>query len=473
MLRQRAKIVSVALLFADFIAVVAAFYASFFLRDIYLSQQLGPMLRSTGYPVLLYVSLPLWGSLLYFFSLYESQRTRSFLEESWKIVSASAIGTLLLMAGVFAIKAEFVSRIVVGSFGLAACLMLLAERRLVRLAAKSLRQQGYNSRNILLVGTGRRAREIADSIERNKQWGLRLLGYVSDNPDTRMTHVRTVPVLGTVADLPHLLNEHVVDELIFAVSRKKLEGLENLFLLCEEQGIRTRVAVNFFPHMIAKVHMEDFDGIPFLTFTTTPHNELRLMAKRLFDVGVSLLLLPLFLPLCSLIALGILTTSGGPVLFGQTRVGLNGRQFRLYKFRSMQVDAEQTQGDIAHLNEMDGPVFKMKNDPRVTPFGRFLRLTSMDELPQFYNVLMGDMSIVGPRPQLREEVAQYERWHRRRLSMKPGLTCLWQINGRNTITDFKKWIELDLHYIDNWSLKLDLKICARTLMAVLLGRGAS
>ncbi len=473
MLRQRAKIVSVALLLADLAAVVVAFYASFLIRDRYLSPQLGPMLRSGGYPVLLYVSLPLWASLLHFFKLYESQRTRSFLDESWKIVSASAIGTLLLMAGVFAIKAEFVSRVVVVSFGLTASLMLLVERLLVRWSAKSIRQHGYNSRNILLVGTGRRAWEIADSIERNKQWGLRLLGYVSDNPDTRMTHVRKAPVLGTVADLPQLLNEHVVDELIFAVSRKKLEGLERLFLLCEEQGIRTRVAVNFFPHMIAKVHMEDFDGIPFLTFTTTPHNELRLMAKRIFDVGVSFLLMPLLLPLSLLIALGILVTSGAPVLFRQTRVGLNGRKFTLYKFRSMQIDAERTQGDLAHLNEMGGPVFKMKNDPRVTPFGRFLRLTSLDELPQFYNVLRGDMSIVGPRPQLREEVAQYERWHRRRLSMKPGLTCLWQINGRNTITDFKKWIELDLHYIDNWSLKLDLKICARTLMVVLLGRGAS
>jgi exopolysaccharide biosynthesis polyprenyl glycosylphosphotransferase len=473
MLKQRANIVSFVLLFADLVAVVVAFYASFLVRDSYLSPQLGPMLRSGRYPALLYVSLPLWGGLLYFSKLYESQRTRSFLDESWKILSASAIGTLLLMAGVFAIKAAFVSRIVVGAFGLTACLILLVERLLVRWAAKSIRRHGYNSRNILLVGTGRRAREIADSIERNKQWGLRLLGYVSDNPDTRMTHVRQTPVLGSVADLPRLLNEQVIDELIFAVSRKKLEGLEPVFLLCEEQGIQTRVAVNFFPHMIAKVHMEDFDGIPFLTFTTTPHNELHLMAKRLFDVGVTLLLMPILLPLSLLIVLGILITSGGPVLFGQTRVGLNGRQFRLYKFRSMRIDAEQTQGDLAHLNEMDGPVFKMKNDPRVTPFGRFLRLTSLDELPQFYNVLCGNMSIVGPRPQLREEVAQYERWHRRRLSMRPGLTCLWQINGRNTITDFRKWIELDLHYIDNWSLKLDLKICARTLMVVLLGRGAS
>jgi lipopolysaccharide/colanic/teichoic acid biosynthesis glycosyltransferase len=166
-------------------------------------------------------------------------------------------------------------------------------------------------------------------------------------------------------------------------------------------------------------------------------------------------------------------TSDGPIFFRQKRVGLNGRHFILYKFRSMLKNAEEMKEGVEHLNEMGGPVFKIADDPRATPVGRFLRRNSLDEFPQLYNVLLGDMSIVGPRPPLPEEVEKYERWQRRRLSMKPGLTCLWQINGRNKINDFKKWMELDLHYIDNWSLKLDMKIFFKTIFAVLIGRGAS
>jgi exopolysaccharide biosynthesis polyprenyl glycosylphosphotransferase len=270
-----------------------------------------------------------------------------------------------------------------------------------------------------------------------------------------------------------MLKEHVIDELIFAISRKRLEELEELFLLCEEQGVRTRIAVNFFPHMIAKVHLDEIHGIPLLTFTTTPHSEGLLMAKRLFDLGIAAALLAILSPMFVLIALLIKTTSEGPIFFRQRRVGLNGRQFILYKFRSMLKNAEEMKEGMEHLNEMGGPVFKIADDPRATSIGRFLRRTSLDEFPQLYNVLLGDMSIVGPRPPLPEEVGKYERWQRRRLSMKPGLTCLWQINGRNKINDFKKWMELDLHYIDNWSLKLDLKIFIKTIFAVLVGRGAS
>jgi exopolysaccharide biosynthesis polyprenyl glycosylphosphotransferase len=314
---------------------------------------------------------------------------------------------------------------------------------------------------------------VADVIFQNKQWGLKLIGFVADNADTKIEQIANAPVLGSVSELPRMLQQHVVDELVFAISRKKLEDLEGVFLLCEEQGIRTRVAVNFFPHMIAKVHLDDFHGIPLLTFSTTPYNESLLMAKRIFDVAIASILLVILFPLFVLIGLLIKLTSEGPIFFRQTRVGLNGRLFTLYKFRSMCLNAEALKGQIEHLNEMEGPVFKVTDDPRSTRFGRFLRKSSLDELPQFYNVLKGDMSIVGPRPPLPEEVEKYERWQRRRLSMKPGLTCLWQISGRNAITDFRKWMELDLRYIDNWSLRLDLKIFLKTILVVLAGRGAS
>jgi len=223
---------------------------------------------------------------------------------------------------------------------------------------------------------------------------------------------------------------------------------------------------------VARIEIEELDGIPFLTFTTTPSNETQLAFKRLLDIGVSLSLLGIAAPVITLVALMIKITSPGSVFFKQKRLGLNGRKFTLYKFRTMIEDAHERRGEVEHLNEMTGPVFKSKSDPRVTPVGRILRRFSLDELPQLWNVLKGDMSLVGPRPPIPEEVESYHRWHRRRLSMKPGLTCLWQISGRNNI-DFDHWMQLDLQYIDNWSPSLDFKILLRTIPAVLSGRGAS
>ena len=212
--------------------------------------------------------------------------------------------------------------------------------------------------------------------------------------------------------------------------------------------------------------------MPLLTFSTTPYSQLQLMLKRGLDVLPSAVLLVLGLPVVSLIALMVKISSGGGVLFRQTRCGLNGRSFTLYKFRTMVADAEERRRDLEHLNEMNGPVFKLRSDPRVTWLGRFLRKFSLDELPQLWNVLRGDMSLVGPRPPIPEEVAQYQRWQRRRLAMKPGLTCLWQISGRNQI-DFDRWMELDLEYIDSWSPMLDFEILLKTIPVVLSGRGAS
>ena len=247
--------------------------------------------------------------------------------------------------------------------------------------------------------------------------------------------------------------------------------MKQIFLMCEELGIRTRVAMNFFQNRIARMEIEELEGIPFLTFTTTPSNETELAFKRLLDISISVFLLTLALPVITIVALLIKFTSPGSIFFKQTRLGLNGRMFTLYKFRTMIEDAHERRGEVEHLNEMSGPVFKSKSDPRVTPFGRLLRRFSLDELPQFWNVLKGDMSLVGPRPPIPEEVASYHRWHRRRLSMKPGLTCLWQVSGRNNI-DFDRWMQLDLQYIDNWSPSLDLKILLRTIPAVLSGKGA-
>lgn len=473
MLKQRAKLIAHFLCLVETVLLVGAFFVAYWLRNTFFVDDYGQLAPILQYRWLLYIIIPLWLILLYSFRLYESRRTKSHWRELWKIMKVAIFGTCLLMAFVFIFKAAYISRLFIGFFGGITFLFLAIERSVLRLWTRTVRRKGYNFRNILIVGTGSRAREMRDLIDNHKEWGLQLIGFVSDHPDYRLRHIKNVPVIGNVSELPRLLEENVVDELIFAISRKQLEGLEETFLLCEEQGIRTRVAVNFFPHMIAKVHLEEFHGVPLLTFTTTPHNELLLMAKRTFDIIISLLLLTLFFPIIILIAIAIKLNSEGPILFRQTRIGLNGREFTFHKFRSMCQGAEGMKDEIAHLNEMDGPAFKVKGDPRITSFGAFLRRTSLDELPQLYNVLLGNMSIVGPRPPLPEEVEQYKRWQRRRLSMKPGLTCLWQVGGRNKINDFKKWMELDLRYIDNWSLKLDFQIFLKTILVVLAGRGAS
>jgi len=328
----------------------------------------------------------------------------------------------------------------------------------------------------VIVGTGRRAIDVARILNEHKYWGYKILGFVSDGHRLPNGWGR-YRVFGAVPDLRRLLESGMgvgepVDEIVFAVTRKKLDEMKQIFLFCEELGIRARVAMNFFQNRVARIEIEELEGIPILTFTTTPSNETQLAAKRLLDIAVSALLLFLAAPIILLVAIAIKLTSPGSVFFKQTRIGLNGRIFTLYKFRTMIEDAHERREEVSHLNEMTGPVFKAKDDPRVTAIGRVLRKFSLDEIPQLWNVFRGDMSLVGPRPPIPEEVANYHRWHRRRLSMKPGLTCLWQISGRNNV-DFDRWMQMDLQYIDNWSPLLDLKILVRTIPAVLSGRGAS
>ena len=269
-----------------------------------------------------------------------------------------------------------------------------------------------------------------------------------------------------------MIEEHIVDEIIFAVSKAQLERMEEFFLACEEQGVKTRVLVDFFPHLHSEMALDRLENMPLLSFSNAPENEYLLFLKRALDLAMASVLLIAAAPFLLLIAALVRLTSPGPAIYRQLRCGLNGRKFWLYKFRSMHQDAEQMRQSVEHLNEMDGPVFKSSRDPRVTSIGRFLRKTSLDELPQLLNILKGDMSFVGPRPPLPEEVAQYEKWQRRRLRMKPGLTCLWALAGRNQL-NFTQWMQLDMEYIDNWSLALDFKILLRTIPRVLSGRGAS
>jgi exopolysaccharide biosynthesis polyprenyl glycosylphosphotransferase len=488
MLKERARILAVSIFLLDLTLVSAAFLCAFLMRNSVMPRLAphafpGPLYPLASYLPLLPLALLIWGVLLLSSGRYRSHRTVPLLDEAWAVLRVCASGailfTLILFVGRLDEKllgADRVSRFWVLLFGLFACLFLLTEKVALRLTSRYVRSHGLNYRTVLIVGTTPTAVKIAESIHAHRFWGFRLLGFIHNDGGSgeapAASWIGPYPVFGRVEDIPRIVENNVVDDVIFAVTRRDLDRMEDLFLSLEEQGIRTRFAMDLFPHTRARVELEELDGMPLLSFATTPTSQLQLMAKRALDVVLASLVLVLGLPIAGFIALVIKLTSGGQVLFRQTRCGLNGRFFTIYKFRTMVEDAEDRRRDLLHLNEMDGPVFKLRSDPRVTAFGRFLRRFSLDELPQLWNVLRGDMSLVGPRPPIPEEVAKYQRWQRRRLSMKPGLTCLWQISGRNDV-DFDRWMQLDLEYIDSWSPMLDLKILLRTIPVVLSGKGAS
>jgi exopolysaccharide biosynthesis polyprenyl glycosylphosphotransferase len=328
----------------------------------------------------------------------------------------------------------------------------LNSKRLVRLFL----QEFGSPYHVLLVGPVQQATELGELLTQASPFRLKLVGVLTDE-ECKLR-------------LPRLLSSQVVDEVIFRVSSDKLSNLEEVFLLCDEEGIRTRVATDFFPHVNSRMTLDRFGPAPLLTFSAAPDDDLRLVVKRSLDVVVSASALLLLSPFLLLLFILIPLTSHGPAVFRQIRCGLNGRLFTFYKFRSMIENAEQLQCQMEHLNEKT-TAFKIAHDPRLTTLGKWLRKFSIDELPQLFNVLKGDMSLVGPRPAVPSEIEHYERWQRRRLRMRPGLTCLWAIRGRDTL-DFDTWMKMDLEYIDNWSLLLDAKIILKSVPYVLTGRGA-
>ena len=307
---------------------------------------------------------------------------------------------------------------------------------------------------VLIFGSGERAEELARQIEVNAVAGTRVLGIVNDT-----------------AEVTAALRDHIVDEVLFAVEPERLSSLAELFLQCDEEGVRTRLSLEFFPHVNSEVYLDRLGPTPMLTFSATPTDEIKLLAKRIVDFSVAAVALLVASPVLVLAAVLIRLTSPGKVIFRQQRCGLNGRKFVVYKFRSMVENAEALKQQYAHLN-VKKLNFKIPKDPRLTPVGRWLRKFSIDELPQLWNVLKGDMSLVGPRPATPDEVENYAGWQRRRLRMRPGLTCIWAVEGRDRL-DVETVMKMDMEYIDNWSLSLDSRILLRTIPLVLLGRGAN
>jgi exopolysaccharide biosynthesis polyprenyl glycosylphosphotransferase len=475
MLKQKARAIALGVLLTDLTLTAVSFPLTWALRHGFLTEALPslfplPLFPLNQYLLLLFFILPIWGLLLSAAGFYRSHRTLPLGEEIWAAGKVSFGGTAILVLLIYGLRLDFVSRWFLVLFGVINFLFLATEKTALRLTSRWVRARGFNFRTALLVGTGTKAEQLADFLEGHPHWGFRVVGYVDDNGgDMRLQ--RRWPCMGRITDMETILSREVIDEVIFVIEKGKLPEYEEALLVAERHGVRAHVSLDIFPHVLARPVLEELDGIPLLSFTTTPSNPGQLVAKRVIDLALALFLFLVTLPIQIVAALAILMTSGQPILFRQVRCGLNGRLFTLPKFRTMELGSEERLSEISHLNEMTGPVFKVRRDPRLTPVGRILRRLSIDELPQLWNVIVGDMSLVGPRPPLPEEVSRYESWQRRRLSMKPGLTCLWQVSGRSEL-DFDRWMALDLKYIDTWSPLLDLKILLKTVPAVLSGRGA-
>jgi exopolysaccharide biosynthesis polyprenyl glycosylphosphotransferase len=467
--RQRKARVLFAL--SDILLTALAFEAAYqtrsFLhleRNFFLTVQIKALVL--GFSLLAWVAIALW---LQVYEKLDSGHPAVILRDSAR---QCAYGVLCLVVFQYVLRLDL-SRPFLILFSAYSWALLLLFRLTAGRVVGVIRREFAAPHYVMVVGTNERALRMGQALEDSADYGVRLRGFLSEHPEPAMSQISlgSLYKVRPIAELPVILRQHVVDEIIFAVGSESLAELEEVFLLCDEEGVRTRVAVDFFPHVNSTVSLDRFGATPLLTFSAAPYDEIRLLVKRSTDVAIAVAGLLVLSPFMLAIAALIKLTSPGPVIFRQVRCGLNGRRFLFFKFRSMCQNAEELKPGLEHLSTRE-TAFKIPDDPRLTSLGRYLRKFSIDEWPQLWNVLRGDMSLVGPRPAVPSEVDQYKRWQRRRLRMRPGLTCLWAVSGRDNV-DFETWMKMDMQYIDNWSLALDWKILLRTIPRVLTGRGAN
>jgi len=427
--------------------------------------------------VVFFVLLCIWHLIFSMFGLYGSKRLASRRKEILDVVKATSLSSAVLALGSFVLGFRMVTPGFVITFLVFSTLAVASTRLALRTWLRQFRARGHNVRNMLIVGTNRRALDFAKTIQLRPDLGYCILGFADSQwaGSEDLKH-HGYAVVSDLESLPQFIRHTVVDEVVLALPIRSFHtNSTQLAELCERQGIIVRLLSDLFDLKTGRSRGDEFGNSTFLMHYGDAE-VWPLTVKRIFDFTVSLALTILLGPLLLVTAILIKLTSPGPVFFVQKRVGYNKRPFYICKFRTMVADAENKLRDIEHLNEVSGPVFKIKNDPRLTPIGAFLRRTSIDELPQLFNVLLGDMSLVGPRPlQVRDYdlfTKNGEDWQRRRFSVRPGITCLWQVNGRSSLP-FEQWMELDLKYVQQWSLWLDFEILARTIPAVFRGSGAA
>jgi exopolysaccharide biosynthesis polyprenyl glycosylphosphotransferase len=473
---QRRELKQKGLKLLDLLLTAAAFGLAFEVKQYGLGGLSG-LVGGVNYLLVMLTTLGCCAVGYDFFNLYSTERRPDLWLQFRNILKALLFGSALAVFFFYIFKLENISRLLFALFMLFDLLLLTASRIAIDQLQRWRCKGRLGHRHILVIGSLARACDLISFVAPNEELGYHLIGCLDPDP-TRVGQPVShgVMVVGTLDDFETFILNMTVDEVVFAMPLKLIDKVHERISFAEKVGVNVRVLPDWqlqqlmFQPEVASVYIEKFVGMPTMVLSSVPQKAFELFFKDLLDRTVAacglLLLAPLFVGL----AVAIKLTSQGPVFFSQERSGLNGRVFNLLKFRTMVANAEELKARLVARNEMDGPVFKMKNDPRITGIGRFLRKTSLDELPQLINILRGDMSLVGPRPPLPSEVKDYQLWQRRRLSMKPGLTCIWQVSGRNNTT-FERWMQMDLEYIDHWSLGLDVKLLARTLPAMVRGTG--
>jgi exopolysaccharide biosynthesis polyprenyl glycosylphosphotransferase len=458
--------------------VISAFVIAYFLKNYVLPYPYGGLAVSPNYYIVLLLAIIIMYLTFNFFNIYNSFAGKRYAEICLDMIKAVSTGMFLLIASLYLFKMSDVSRILLGIFYVNLVILLSLSKGLIFIINRASESNIHNIKNIIIIGSQQRAKQIIDLITFSKA-NINILGCLEVDASKIGIEVKNgIRVLGTMDNLRSIILSGVVDEVIFAMALSKIQNVDRYMLLIEEIGIHVRIIPDWHIHALlykpkfAKILFDNFFGTPTMLVSPTTSMHRELFVKSLIDYSTAIILFIMLLPLFLAIGTLIKIFSWGPVFFKQERLGLNGRKFFLYKFRTMVPDAEKLLEKLKHLNEADGPAFKIAKDPRIIPLiGKILRKTSLDELPQLINVLKGEMSLVGPRPPIPSEVEQYDVWQRRRLSMKPGLTCLWQIAPKRNDIGFNQWMEMDLEYIDTWSLKLDFSILLNTAKVVIAGHG--
>jgi len=460
------------LAFADQLAVNAAFAAAHALRYGF---GLGPEIKLfvpyrdyAPWGVVLGIIV---GLLLGVEGGYTRRRHQTWFESAYSAMAATLVGVALLIVVLYGVRPEAQSRLMLPYAAGLAVVAIAAVRALDGAWQRRLRLRGHGVQRTLIVGAGESGRAIMRNLMAQPDLGYRVIGFLDDDGTKRAQPIGRYAPLGETADLAHVLEREPVDLVIVALPWTARERIMAAVEACEERAVHVRIVPDLLQLSLNQIDTNSLNGIPLIAVRSPAIVGWRMRAKRAMDVAFSLGFLALSAPLLLVVAALIVLDSSGPVLFRQERVGRFGRRFTCFKFRSMHVGSDARRGDLKHCNEATGPIFKIRSDPRVTRVGRVIRRLSIDELPQLWNVVIGDMSMVGPRPPMPCEVAEYQDWHHRRLDVAPGLTGLWQVSGRSKLT-FDEMVMLDLFYAENWSLGLDLRILLRTVPTVLLGTGA-
>jgi len=453
--------------FLDIIITVISYFAAYYIANLI---ETNYFVFTIDYVYMLLLIIPTWTLLLKMMNISDVPRTRSTLSVLFKLLNFNFIGFLLIFLYKHIFDLHIFSHYMIISFTVVNLLSLFVFRLIIFRVFKYFRVNGHNVHNVILYADDKSDQFISDILT-YKEWGFRILMILSESDKIREKYGKRVRILPDKISIKDLIKVDIIDEVIYCKSTVDENRIHDLIQACEEIGVIFRLQSSFSPMSYANAYITNFNNVQFLTFSSSPRNRFALSWKSFMDFWISFSLLFLLSPFMLLVSVLIKSTSKGPIVFKQERVGLRGRKFYIYKFRTMVQDAEKMKARLMEMNESDGPAFKIKKDPRITPVGRVLRKTGLDELPQLFNVLKGEMSLIGPRPPLPDEVEKYERWQLRRLSVKPGITCTWQIFPNRNDVIFEKWMKLDMQYIDNWSLKADFILFFRTILSVFRAGG--